>query len=98
MAVISPSSRPAPNNFLHDLTGVGRASAWVSDVARRRRLSMSDRLSPRVSSRLFRRLLNARYLLLAACLLVAPGLARTNNGWELQQTKGQPAFATAVPS
>jgi hypothetical protein len=59
---------------------------------------MSDRLAPTVSSRLSRRLLDARYLLLAACLLVAPGLAKTDSGWELQQTKGQPAFATAVPS
>jgi hypothetical protein len=59
---------------------------------------MSARLSPLVSGRPFRQLRGARYALLAACLLVAPGLAKMDSGWELQQTSGQPAFATAVPS
>jgi hypothetical protein len=59
---------------------------------------MFDRLSRSVSSRLSRRVLNARYLLIAACLIVAPGLAKVEQGWELQNTEGHPGFATAVPS
>jgi hypothetical protein len=45
-----------------------------------------------------RRFADAKYVMLAACLLVAPGLTRVGNGWELPETPGQPAFATAIPS
>jgi hypothetical protein len=40
----------------------------------------------------------AKYVMVAACLLVGPGLAKVDNGWELQETAGQPAFATAIPA
>jgi hypothetical protein len=43
-----------------------------------------------------RRFLDARYIMVLASLLVAPGLAKVENGWELQETPGQPA--TAIPS
>jgi hypothetical protein len=36
--------------------------------------------------------------MVAVCLLVGPGLAKVDNGWELQETAGQPGFATAIPS
>jgi hypothetical protein len=39
-----------------------------------------------------------KYVMVASCLLVGPGLAKVGNGWELQETTRQPAFATAVPS
>src|SRR5215831_20267397 len=45
-----------------------------------------------------RRFLDGRYIMVAACLLVGPGLAKVDGGWELQETEGQPAFATAIPS
>jgi len=45
-----------------------------------------------------RRLLDAKYIAVAACLLVGPGLANVGNGWELEESAGQPAFATAIPS
>jgi hypothetical protein len=41
---------------------------------------------------------DAKYVMVAACLLVAPGLANVGHGWELPETPGQPAFATAIPS
>jgi hypothetical protein len=44
-----------------------------------------------------RRFADAKYVMVAACLLVGPGLAKVDNGWELQETAGQPAFATAIP-
>jgi hypothetical protein len=45
-----------------------------------------------------RRFLDGKYIMIAACLLVGPGLAKMDNGWELQETTGQPAYATATPS
>jgi hypothetical protein len=44
-----------------------------------------------------RRFLDVRCLIVAACLLVGPALAKAS-GWELQDTAAQPAFATAIPS
>jgi hypothetical protein len=44
------------------------------------------------------RLADAKYILVAACLLVGPGLTLVDNGWELEETTGQPAYATAIPS
>jgi hypothetical protein len=41
---------------------------------------------------------NARHLMNLACLVATPGLARVDNGWELERTSGQPTFATAIPS
>jgi hypothetical protein len=41
---------------------------------------------------------HAKYVMVAACLFVGPGLAKVSSGWELQDTAGQPAFAAAIPS
>ncbi|MBV8407691.1 MAG: hypothetical protein JOY64_08680 [Alphaproteobacteria bacterium] len=53
---------------------------------------------PNAILRRARHFLDGRYMMMVACLLVAPGLAKVGNGWELQETAGQPAFATAIPS
>ncbi|MBV8191644.1 MAG: hypothetical protein JO339_30705 [Alphaproteobacteria bacterium] len=45
-----------------------------------------------------RRFLDARYIAVAACLLVGPGLANVGNGWELEEIARQPSFAAAIPS
>ncbi|MBV8190526.1 MAG: hypothetical protein JO339_25005 [Alphaproteobacteria bacterium] len=53
----------------------------------------------RIARNRARRFPDARTIVVAAmCLLVGPGLARVDNGWEIQETPGQPAFATAIPS
>jgi hypothetical protein len=45
-----------------------------------------------------RRFCDGKYIAVAACLLVGPGLANVGNGWELEENAGQPSLAAAIPS
>jgi hypothetical protein len=42
--------------------------------------------------------LDAKYIVIAACLLVGPGGANVGTGWELGETAGRPSFAAAIPT